>query len=80
MSLRQETMVASPCDTQTEAGHGPGQVTSRYRVVHVVVPEAVFNHVKAQAALSGMRFKTYMEMFLMEAFPLDGPEFDGTRT
>ena len=40
-----------------------------HRVLHVIVPEHVFNHVKAQAALSGMPFKTYMEHFLQEAFP-----------
>ena len=40
-----------------------------HRVLHVILPEHVFNHAKAQAALSGMPFKTYMERFLQEAFP-----------
>ena len=45
-----------------------------HRVLHVVVPDRVFNHVKAQAALSGMPFRTYMEHFLMEASPYNAPD------
>lgn len=39
------------------------------RVLHALLPEAVFNHVKAQAALSGMAFKEYLERYLREAAP-----------
>lgn len=40
-----------------------------YRVLHVLVPDSVFNHVKAQAYLSGMRFPEYIARFLEEAWP-----------
>ena len=52
------------------------------RVLHVLLPEEVFNHVKAQAALSGMAFKEYLERFLREAKPYDGktsPDNDTAR-
>jgi hypothetical protein len=35
----------------------------------VIVPEPIFNHVKAQAYLSGMRFPEYVARFLKEAWP-----------
>jgi hypothetical protein len=38
-------------------------------VLHVIVPESIFNHVKAQAYLSGMRFPEYIARFLEEAWP-----------
>ena len=53
-----------PAETQPHGRLPPG-----HRVLHVILPEHVFNHAKAQAALSGMPFKTYMERFLQEAFP-----------
>ena len=49
----------------------------RLRVVYARVPPRVFNHVHAQAALSGMSFNKYMTRFLEEAFPycnVDEPE------
>jgi hypothetical protein len=39
------------------------------RVLHVVIPDFIFNHAKSQAALSGMAFKTYLERLLLEASP-----------
>ncbi|ODA29092.1 hypothetical protein A6X21_09765 [Planctopirus hydrillae] len=36
----------------------------------MIVPEPIFNHVKAQAYLSGMRFPEYVARFLKEAWPL----------
>lgn len=41
------------------------------RVVHVTVSEKVFNHAKAQAYLSGLSWKEYIERLLSEAKPLD---------
>ncbi len=40
------------------------------RVVHVTVSEKVFNHAKAQAYLSGLSWKEYIEQLLSEAKPL----------
>lgn len=40
-----------------------------HRVLHVLLPPDVFNHVKAQAALSGLAFRHYIERFLREAHP-----------
>lgn len=46
-----------------------GRTPPGYRVLHVIVPEPIFNHVKAQAYLSGMRFPEYVARFLEEAWP-----------
>lgn len=46
-----------------------GRTPPGYRVLHVIVPEPIFNHVKAQAYLSGMRFPEYVARFLKEAWP-----------
>ncbi len=46
-----------------------GRTPPGYRVLHVIVPEPIFNHVKAQAYLSGMRFPEYVARFLKEALP-----------
>lgn len=46
-----------------------GRTPPGYRVLHVIVPEQTFNHVKAQAYLSGMRFPEYIARFLEEAWP-----------
>ena len=46
-----------------------GRTPSGYRVLHVIVPEQIFNHVKAQAYLSGLRFPEYVARFLEEAWP-----------
>ena len=43
------------------------------RVICVRVPPPVYNHAKAQAALSGLPFKHYMTRFLVEAFPFPDP-------
>ena len=51
-----------------------------HRVLHAVIPERIFNHVKAQAALSGMAFKEYLERFLLEAVPYDGTHRSGRDT
>jgi hypothetical protein len=63
---------APQCDPQQPEGRPQereDRLPAGYRVLHVIVPERVFNHVKAQAALSGMPFKTYMEHFLQDAVP-----------
>jgi hypothetical protein len=46
-----------------------GRTPPGYRVLHVIVPEQIFNHVKAQAYLSGLRFPDYVAHFLEEAWP-----------
>jgi hypothetical protein len=46
---------------QTPAGH---------RVLHVVVPEPVFWHVKAMALKSQLPLKLYLARFLAEALPM----------
>ena len=46
-----------------------GRTPPGYRVLHVIVPESIFNHVKAQSYLSGLRFPEYVARFLEEAWP-----------
>lgn len=46
-----------------------GRTPPGYRVLHVIVPEQVFNHVKVQSLLSGLRFPDYVARFLQEAWP-----------
>ncbi len=46
-----------------------GRTPPGYRVLHVIVPEQIFNHVKAQAYISGLRFPEYVARFLEEAWP-----------
>jgi len=71
MSLESDRIEA-PADQQQ-----PHRPTSRkppgYRVLHVLVPERVFNRVKAQAFLSGMRFPAYVAKLLEEAEPYPEP-------
>ena len=43
-----------------------------FRTVHVAVPESIFNHAKAQAYLSGMRFAVFVAKLLSEARPYAG--------
>lgn len=40
-----------------------------FRVVHVPVPETIFNHAKAQAYLSGLRFAVFVAQVLRDARP-----------
>ena len=48
-----------------------GRTPSGYRVLHVIVPESIFNHVKIQSLLSGLRFPEYVARFLEEAWPFN---------
>lgn len=43
-----------------------------FRTVHVAVPESIFNHAKAQAYLSGLRFAVFVARLLSEARPYPG--------
>ncbi len=43
-----------------------------FRTVHVPVPESIFNHAKAQAYLSGLRFAEFVARLLSEARPYPG--------
>ena len=40
-----------------------------YRTVHVPVPESIFNHSKAMAYLSGLRFAEFVARLLSDARP-----------
>lgn len=72
------------CGTATADGGGENLSSvkkpvgkKRIRVVYARVPPRIFDHVHAQAALSGMSFNKYMTRFLEEAFPytdVDEPE------
>lgn len=59
--------------TKTPPAHGtqPGKTSPGCRVVHVAVPEAVFNHAKAQAYLSGLRWPDFIKRLLSEAKPFE---------
>ena len=48
------------------------RLSTGFRVVHVHVPESIFNHAKAQAYLSGMRFAVFVARLLSEARPYSG--------
>lgn len=68
-----ETPKAGPVRTHSALSpprSSAGGTPPGYRVLHVIVPEPVFNHAKAQAYLSGMRFPEYVARFLKEAWPL----------
>ena len=55
---------------RTSSGHAaPG-----CRVVHVAVPENVFNHAKAQAYLSGVKWPKFVELLLSNSTPLEQPQ------
>lgn len=45
------------------------RLPSGFRVVHVPVPESIFNHAKAQAYLSGLRFAVFVAKVLSNAGP-----------
>lgn len=49
-----------------------GRTPPGYRVLHVIVPEAVFIHTKIQAFQSGLRFPEYVAWSLTEAKPYQG--------
>ena len=42
-----------------------------FRIVHVHVPESIFNYAKAQAYLSGLRFPVYVARVLGDARPYE---------
>jgi len=44
-----------------------GHAKSGCRIVHVAVPEPIFNHAKAQAYLSGLPWPRFVERILAEA-------------
>ena len=51
-----------------------------FRTVHVPVPEAIFNHAKAQAYLSGLRFAVFVARLLSEARPYPNSRMPQTQT
>ena len=63
----QETSVSVPATSnRTRSGH----LVPGCRVVHVAVPEKVFNHAKAQAYLSGLPWPKFIEHLLSESGPI----------
>lgn len=70
--MAETTQVTGPVRTHTALSpprSASGRTPQGYRVLHVIVPEPIFNHVKAQAYLSGMRFPEYVARFLEEGWP-----------
>ena len=56
--------------------------TTGFRIVHVSVPETVFNHAKAQAYLSNLTWSDYLARLLSEAQPFaanTSPPTEGPR-
>ena len=45
-----------------------------HRVLHLVIDQATFDSLHIQAIRSNMKFTAYMQRFLKEAFPFDGPD------
>ena len=64
-----DTHGTSPPSALSPTRTADGKTPPGYRVLHVIVPERTFNHARAQACLSGMRFADYIARFLEEAFP-----------
>lgn len=63
----QPTTVSVPVTSnRTRSGH----LVPGCRVVHVAVPEKVFNHAKAQAYLSGLSWPKFVERLLSESTPI----------
>lgn len=48
-----------------------GPRPSGVKYVHAAVPESIFNHAKAQAYLSGLRFPEYVAKVLRDALPVN---------
>lgn len=46
-----------------------GRLPTGFRTVHVHVPESIFNHAKAQAYLSGLRFAEFVAKLLSDSRP-----------
>jgi hypothetical protein len=53
---------------KNKPGHSPG-----FRWLSVLLPQKTFNHLHIQARLSNRSFRSYMEEFCLEAFPLNDP-------
>lgn len=62
-STYQEEQALSP------ARSADSRLPTGFRTVHVAVPETIFNHAKAQAYLSGLRFAVFVARLLSEARP-----------
>lgn len=67
MSDEKDITRSNPVGSTNRAKHG-GPATG-YRIVHVSVPENVFNHAKAQAYLSGIPWPKFVEKLLAESVP-----------
>ena len=73
---------------QSSAGtsaDGQGERKSRshpvgYRWLSVLLPQQTFNHLHIQARLSNMSFREYIELFALEAFPLNRPTVSDGKT
>ena len=64
-----------PLSQGTTSNRTPsGKAAQGCRVVHVAVPEAVFNHAKAQAYLSGIHWPDFVTRLLSEAKPFRNRE------
>ena len=68
-TANKQTTRETPVSNRTKGGH----LAPQCRVVHVAVPELVFNHAKAQAYLSGLRWPDFVSRLLKEskAFPTE---------
>lgn len=62
----QTSTTVSVTSNRTRSGH----LVPGCRVVHVAVPERVFNHAKAQAYLSGLSWPKFVERLLSESTPI----------
>jgi hypothetical protein len=70
MSATEQSAILTPAPHQDHKYRTrPGQ-----RVLHLVIDQATFDSLHIQAIRSRMKFTAYMQRFLKEAFPFDGPE------
>lgn len=67
------TTIAGPrhhqSPSRTEGREPKYRTPPGHRVIHAVVPEAIFVHVHKMALESGMRFTHYLVRFLEDAWP-----------
>jgi hypothetical protein len=62
-TVRKHTVLSPP---RLEKGRTP----PGYRVLHVIVPDRLFNNLKARAYLTGTRFPEYIARLLEETGPV----------
>lgn len=72
-----KTQPAGQSGRPSAPDHRTHKTPAGHRVLHVVLPEHIFNHAKAQAYLSGIRFSDYVALSLADAGPIQRADLPG---